>query len=191
MLLDHLNSLLDDAAPVHLQRELQYVSHQMVRQHAPLVQGAMLEEALDNVVAEYIHNELCDVLNDFLEYELFLLVTGGLELLLYESASVLVLTELHYVVLEFPQLYLPVLAPEVFQQLALVAASVLGLLHVRTCPPLVVLLLPLHVGHLAARVGVEVAGGLPGVVRGDTHVLVRRLLHVVVRPALPHVLVLS
>lgn len=90
----------------------------------------MLEKPLDNLVAEDIHNQLCDMRQDLLEYKLFFVSRDRFELLLDEATAVLILSELHNVTLEFVQLYLPVLATEVFQQLTLLVLAILVLLHV-------------------------------------------------------------
>lgn len=77
-------------APIHLQRELQHLTHQLFRQDPALLHIPVLEELLDDVIAEDVRRQLAHpgalkarmgpkgkaLLKDLLESLLLLLLRG-------------------------------------------------------------------------------------------------------------------
>mmetsp|Transcript_41296 Transcript_41296/g.109365 ORF Transcript_41296/g.109365 Transcript_41296/m.109365 type:complete len:303 (-) Transcript_41296:32-940(-) len=102
---DRVQSFLDDTAPVHLQRKLEHLPHELLCENSPLLRAAVLKKLLYHVVTEDVRGELRHPLEDGLERHLLFLLGGDLELLLYESGTVLILRDLANMPAKFAQFH--------------------------------------------------------------------------------------
>lgn len=88
-----------NSTPVHLHRQLHYMVLHLLSQHPLLYLIPVLEKFLDDIVAEDIRHQLKGVWLDLTEQLLLLVTVGSLQLLLDEARSMLVTTELNYMII--------------------------------------------------------------------------------------------
>lgn len=85
--------LLDDSTPVHLERQSKDVALHLHRECRLLILIAVLEELLDDVVAENVGHELEGAGHDLVENGLLVGTRRSLELLLNKARTMLVSAE--------------------------------------------------------------------------------------------------
>jgi len=104
---NRIQCLLHDPAPIHLERKLQDLSHQLLREDTPLLGVSILKELLYHVVSENIGRQLRHLLKHLLKGNLLLLVARNLELLLYQPGAILILGYLADMSREFREINQP------------------------------------------------------------------------------------
>ena len=90
----NLDHLLHNASAVHIERDGDELRGGAANQGDPLLDGAVLHELLNEVIAERVHRKWHDVDADGLKHEVNVRAVAQVKLVLQESTSVLVMGKL-------------------------------------------------------------------------------------------------
>lgn len=92
------DNLLNHSTAIHLRRQRKHMSLHLVRENLLLRLITMFKQFLNNIVAKDIRHQLQAIGLDFAEHLFLLVAIGSFQLLLDETRSVLVTTELDHMV---------------------------------------------------------------------------------------------
>lgn len=95
--------LLNHSTAVHLRRQCEHMSLHLVRENLLLCLVPMLKQLLNNIVAKDISHQLQAIRLNFAEHLFLLIAIGSLQLLLDETRSVLITTELDHMIVDVLQ----------------------------------------------------------------------------------------
>jgi hypothetical protein len=164
--------LLDHTTPVHLKGELKNVSIHGIRQGGLLNLRSILKQFLDDIIPENVLDELESIMgNNLVEDDLLLITSGGFQLLLNETRTVLIPAELDDVSKDIPQLPLASLvSAEVLQQRASKGSGIVPPPCAHSLREPMRTIQPIHSGNEDTNRGIVVQRITPGMRRrGRSH----------------------